>query len=322
MAAKKPPYSSASAGEISAYIDMKDDLGFECTTRKYVLYDFDKWCAANGAETMDAATVEAWVEDRRSRVSPLYCTWVSVIRDFGRFMRAVGHEDARVLSGDYQSGSTRPTPYLLSQDEADAFFAEAARAQLAGSMGWQAICLFGLMYACGLRPGEARALRRRDIRPGELEIDVVESKGKRSRRLAVTGEVMEMIVKGDSMTSASAGEDRQLLFVSSTGDMLSPKMVSAAFRRIWRAAGLPESRHGRRPTCYLLRHHFAYANVERWAAEGLDPNAMLPYLQRYMGHASVNSTLYYIHTSPDFMAGYADTVSRLDGLLPGVGFDG
>lgn len=322
MAVRKPPYSSAFAGDISAYIDMKDDLGFECTTRKYVLYDFDKWCAANGAEAMDAATVGAWVEDRRSRVSSHYCTWISVIRDFGRFMRAVGHEDACVLSRDYQSGSTRQTPYLLSQGEADAFFAEAARAKLAGPMGWQAVCVFGLMYACGLRPGEARALRRHDIRPGELEIDVVESKGKRSRRLAVTDEVMEMIEKSDSMTSAAVGEDRRLLFVSSSGDMLTPKIVSAAFRRIWRAAGLPESQHGRKPTCYLLRHHFAYANVERWAAEGLDPNAMLPYLQRYMGHASVNSTLYYIHTSPDFMAGFADVVSGLDGLLPEVGFDG
>ena len=182
--------------------------------------------------------------------------------------------------------------------------------------------MFGLMYACGLRPGEARALKRRDVHPDTLEIDVVESKGKRSRRLAVTGEVMEMVAKSDSMTSAVMGEDRPFLFSPSAGGMVSTKILSTAFRRIWRAAGLPESQHGRKPTCYLLRHHFAYANVERWAAEGLDPNAMLPYLQRYMGHASVNSTLYYIHTSPDFMAGYADTVSGLDEMLPEVGFDG
>jgi integrase len=32
---------------------------------------------------------------------------------------------------------------------------------------------------------------------------------------------------------------------------------------------------------------------------------MLPYLARYMGHASIESSYYYIHTSPDFMHAYA-----------------
>ncbi len=41
-----------------------------------------------------------------------------------------------------------------------------------------------------------------------------------------------------------------------------------------------------------------------------------------MGHSSIKATLYYVHTSPDFMAGFADVVSGLDALLPEVGFDG
>ena len=28
--------------------------------------------------------------------------------------------------------------------------------------------------------------------------------------------------------------------------------------------------------------------------------AMLPYLARYMGHADIESSFYYIHTSPEF----------------------
>lgn len=48
---------------------------------------------------------------------------------------------------------------------------------------------------------------------------------------------------------------------------------------------------------------------------------MLPYLARYMGHSSVDATLYYVHTSPDFMAGYADAVRATEALLPEVGWD-
>ena len=47
---------------------------------------------------------------------------------------------------------------------------------------------------------------------------------------------------------------------------------------------------------------------------------MLPYLSRYMGHASFDSTCYYIHTSPDFMAAYAQITQDSQALLPEVGF--
>ena len=47
---------------------------------------------------------------------------------------------------------------------------------------------------------------------------------------------------------------------------------------------------------------------------------MLPYLARYMGHATFDSTYYYIHTSPDFMDAYSGLVTKSNKLLPEVGF--
>ncbi len=48
---------------------------------------------------------------------------------------------------------------------------------------------------------------------------------------------------------------------------------------------------------------------------------MLPYLSRYMGHATFDSTYYYIHTSPDFMNAYAQITRGSAALLPEVGFE-
>jgi integrase len=56
-------------------------------------------------------------------------------------------------------------------------------------------------------------------------------------------------------------------------------------------------------------------------AQGTDVTAMLPYLARYMGHATIESTYYYIHTSPDFMDSYADITSQTQSVLPEVGFE-
>ena len=73
------------------------------------------------------------------------------------------------------------------------------------------------------------------------------------------------------------------------------------FGRIWDQAGLARPAGGRQPRPYDFRHHFAYAGIERWMTEGKDVAAMQPYLSRYMGHATFDSTYYYVHTSPDFL---------------------
>lgn len=49
----------------------------------------------------------------------------------------------------------------------------------------------------------------------------------------------------------------------------------------------------------FVRHHFAYANMNRWLKEGKDINVMLPYLMKYMGHQEIENTLYYFHLVPD-----------------------
>jgi hypothetical protein len=40
-----------------------------------------------------------------------------------------------------------------------------------------------------------------------------------------------------------------------------------------------------------------------------------------MGHASIESSYYYIHTSPEFMHTYADITAASQSLLPQVGFE-
>jgi hypothetical protein len=55
--------------------------------------------------------------------------------------------------------------------------------------------------------------------------------------------------------------------------------------------------------------------------QGKDVTAMLPYLARYRGHASIESSYYYIHTSPDFMHAYAHITDTSQSLLPEVGFE-
>jgi len=86
---------------------------------------------------------------------------------------------------------------------------------------------------------------------------------------------------------------------------------------MWLAAGL--KRDGEiKPRPYDFRHHFACANIARWAKEKKDVISMLPYLMRYMGHSSLEKTYYYVHLIPDYFADYAAATENLESLLPEV----
>lgn len=211
-------------------------------------------------------------------------------------------------------------PYLLTTDEIARFFAAAAHLHARSPWRWQAVAFFTLMHSCGIRTGEARALRTEQVDLHAGHLDIIWAKGNRSRRLPVTSQVIDVLAACDR-ASRHRFPSRGTFFVSATGNPVTACSVGTVFNRIWDQAGLPRPTDGTRPRPYDFRHHFAYANIERWMTHGADAAALLPYLSHYMGHANFESTYYYVHTSPDFMRGYADITAAGASVLPEVGFE-
>jgi integrase len=313
-------FASALAPQLEAYLAFKARMGFYGASRIWYLKQFDAYCTTYERTVFDRDTVEGWVRDQLTR-SGRYRSWMSYIRDVGRWMQAHGQHEAYVLSEHWKAPFVHAHPYLLSRAEIEAFFAAAATLNAASPWRWQAVAFFTLMHCCGLRTGETRLLRREQVHLLERHLDVVSSKGNRSRRLPLTNEVIEVLTDCDRITRARFGSSRGTFFLSATGNQVTGTAVAQVFQRIWDRAGLARPAGGQRPRPYDFRHHFAYANVERWTTQGKDVAAMLPYLARYMGHTDIESSFYYVHTSPDFLHAYADLTAASQSLLPEVGFD-
>jgi len=313
-------FTSAFALDLDEYLEFKAKMGCYGSSRVWYLKKFDSYCAAHDLLAFDRETVEGWVIERLER-SGAYRSWMSYIRDFGRWLLVHSNSDAYVLSDRWKAPSVPAHPYLLSRSEIDAFFAAATRLHARSPWAWQALAFFTLMHCCGLRTGEARLLATEHACLRDGHIDVVCSKGNRSRRLPLSGEVIDILAACDQQSRKRFGPSRRTFFISAAGNEVAASAVGQVFNRIWDQAGLPRPAGGQQPRPYDFRHHFAYSNVERWAQEGRDVTAMLPYLARYMGHAGIESSYYYIHTSPGFMDAYAQiTAASSATLLPEVGF--
>lgn len=313
-------FTSAFAPQLDAYVAFKEKMGFYGASRIWYLRQFDAYCTTHERTVFDRDTVEGWVSEQLTR-SRRYRSWMSYIRDVGRWLQAHGQRDAYVLSDRWKAPVAAAHPYLLSRHEIDAFFAAAATLKAASPWRWQAVAFFTLMHCCGLRTGETRLLRPEHAHLRDRTLDVVSSKGNRSRRLPLSVKVTEILAACERVTRARFGPSRCTLFVSAAGNPVTGATVCRIFQRIWDQAGLRRPAGGQQPRPYDFRHHFAYANVERWMAQGRDVTAMLPYLARYMGHADIESSFYYIHTSPEFLRAYAGITAASGSLLPEVGFD-
>ncbi|MGZ6880750.1 MAG: tyrosine-type recombinase/integrase, partial [Mycobacteriaceae bacterium] len=72
---------------------------------------------------------------------------------------------------------------------------------------WQAVAFFTLMHSCGLRTGETRALETSHVDWSGGHIDVLRSKGNRSRRLPLTAEILDVLAACDQTSRRCFPED-------------------------------------------------------------------------------------------------------------------
>jgi hypothetical protein len=80
-------FTSAFAAELDAYLAFKQNMGHHGASRIWYLTRFDAWCAEHDRTVFDKGTVEGWVSAQLES-SGRYRSWMSYIRDFGRWLRA------------------------------------------------------------------------------------------------------------------------------------------------------------------------------------------------------------------------------------------
>ena len=244
------------------------------------------------------------------------------VREFARYLNRCG-ETAFVLPPNFAKKGSRLIPHIYSEEEIAALW--DALDHLRPRKGYPIRhfvfpMLIRLLYCCGLRPCEARKLRIADVDMKKGRLDIVESKGHKSRIVMMTDDVTANCRLYDE-TVSKIMPGREMFFPDSNGNIYGKVGLEKTFRIVKAKAGI--GTFGEKPPrLYDFRHTFATHCLYKWIREGKDVTAMLPYLSAYMGHAQLSDTYYYIHLVPGLfekMTGFDYSVS--EHLLPEVECD-
>lgn len=152
--------------------------------------------------------------------------------------------------------------------------------QLLGGLGnLKHRALLSLVYACGLRIGEALALVPADLRLEERLLYVRGAKGQKDRRVPLAGKILELISQYQR-----AYPSRAYLFEGQKGGPYSYASARQVMKRAVIKTGLSE-----KITLHTLRHSYATHLLQ----SGTD----LRYIQEILGHASPKTTMLYTHVA-------------------------
>ena len=306
---------------LNEFIEYKNQNGYAYTTAKYHL---DKYLAfsashAPGENIPSKDTVNTFLNRYASTPGNLY-NIAAALREFSRYLISLAYTSAYIIPSGKVSLPLPVQPYLFTEDELNAFFGACDNIKYDCHVPKRYIVLpamYRLLYCCGLRCKEVRVLQSENVHQAENYIDILQSKGPKSRRVFISQELSEYLRSYDRSVDA-VFPDRLFFFPSRKDNPYSAAGFQKNFLKIWYTAFPEKKCDGVSIRAYDVRHHFAYANMNRWLREGKDIHVMLPYLMKYMGHQEIENTLYYFHLVPDIYDAIVKKSSLFEELLPEV----
>ena len=226
-----------------------------------------------------------------------------VLRQFCRYL---GHFDPKtcIIYRNYLPHRTRPAPYIYTRKEVRKIMAAARRLGPPGSLRPVVVStLIGLLYATGIRIGEALNLTVGDINLQRRLIEIRKGKFGKSRYVPLSPSAashmkayLDCRRKTGFSTAATAP-----VFLNVIGTRHGHPGFVTVFLEILRGLGLRGPKGERGPRIHDLRHTFAVERLLAWYRHGDNLAAKLPLLSTYLGHTTVTGTEVYLHATAQLL---------------------
>lgn len=291
------------------YLELRRSMGYRLRRAEKLLAQFVAYCDDVDVETVTIEVALQWatLPDRASS------SWVShrlgVVRAFSRYLAVIDPAHQIVPADAFPHHPVRAVPFLYTETEVLAMMSAAGSLP---SPVRQATfeTIIGLLWATGMRIGEAIRLDRDDVDLTCGVVTVRDTKFGKTRELPVHETTTEAL-------AAYAGRRAQwfphptspAFFVSAAGTRVIYCNFHLGFRRLVDSAGLQRRSPSCRPRPHDLRHAFAVRTLIGWYRDGVDVEANLPKLSTYLGHVLPAHTYWYLSAAPELLALAA---SRLD----------
>jgi integrase len=194
----------------------------------------------------------------------------------------------------------RRRPYLFSDEEVPGILQHAGPEPPGGTLRplmYQT--LLGLLAVTGMRIAEVLALRFADSTPEGLVI--TQTKFRKRRLVTLHSTAWSALNRYLNVRQRGKTSDAHV-FISRHGTKLSYPTVAATFHALLETAGSGGHPNSPRPRLHDFRHRFAVKALEAYPDSREHVTRHMLALSTYLGHARLESTYWYLETTPQLMS--------------------
>lgn len=309
-------YSSIYGLHIKEFVDMKMKLGFKYRTGSIILSQIDG-LAGKRAETSTGITKEfaqAWGEKRPQESKTYRYTRIGYLAQFSSYLCNLGIPS--YIPRLPQFSKSTFVPYIYSQKEMRAIFKACDQLiAVKANMDSCLICmpaLIRLLYATGLRKGEALVLKDGDVNLEENYLLVTDSKNGKQRTIPISESLASVCREyRDYRDQLPLGKTVSGYFFVKANGQKCRQGVSLWFKKCLHIAGIPYKGRKHGPRLHDLRHTFAVTSLAGMAEDGIDLYASLPILSNYLGHQSIGATNHYVRLTSNMFPGLINDMDTI-----------
>ena len=292
---------------LTEYVEARRALGTQLREPAMALGHFLDFLEREGKQYITTELALRWAR-QPERVQP--ATWarrLTAVRRFAAWLSGFDERTEVPPIGLIKARHHRNKPYIYTDQQVVQLMDEAD--QLPSPTGLRAltyVTFIGLLFATGLRPGEALALDMSDVDLQNGVLAIRETKFGKSRFVPVAESTRSALAHYSRRRDRLCpGRSTDAFLVSERGHRLVPCTARRTFAKLSCAIGLRTTaanhRIGRGPRLQDLRHTFATQKLVEWYRSGLDVEREMPKLATYLGHVNSANTYWYIESVPEIL---------------------
>ncbi len=288
--------------DLHAYLKFKSAMGYTSFSKTTQARDLDHYLLFRGIQSIrevDESFLANWIHSIPSRCAATKNQNLKFARGLFKYLIRIELSQTNPALRIPWLKQKPYKPYIYTLKEINQILEQAAQYKQRYPnrlLGWTLETMLFLIYACGLRIGEAVRLNIRDVDFEENTLSLWKTKFHKERLVPFSPAVAKRL---------KSYLDIRRRFYSLDGNPDSPffcherrytkETLEHHFRKILIRSGLAKSVGRGNPRIHDLRHSFAVHRLYKWYQEGHDLLNKLPLLSTYMGHVDIESTQVYLH---------------------------
>ena len=297
------------------FLSLKRSLGFKYQAGEYELAKFDKIAfqreeVALGItrELANAVCKKQPNESDKSRNNR-----IQILRQFAIFLNDMGYPSHIVNLPPFKSSYT---PYIFTKKEILSFFCACDQLKSNNRNPRTGMfflpVLYRLLYATGIRIGEALSLSVNDVDLKNNYLKVRDNKNGKERLIPFSASMslaLQDYMKYRRQKPVRKNVDH--LFVNSEGGITTTYLPYKWFRKILFKSGISHAGRGAGPRLHDFRHTFSVHSLAAMSEKGVDLYYSLPILSTYLGHQSLTATDKYVRLTAEMYPSLIENVNKV-----------